>query len=164
MVKWVHSEEKERLRKDIIDGVVSEVTNPRIVYDMQDSTYHQFDYNCFKVNMKNLIAAIRKWQNAAVEDGLAFETVVEQWARPNNVPDYPPWHNSSASLLLLQDIDSGAIEGLKPSEIRQTRPEYLAYPLNVFRDHLYKEKSKPMIKAYWEHQRERTLQRKRRRR
>jgi hypothetical protein len=164
VAKWFHSEEKEGLRNDIINGVVSEETDPKIVYNMRNGAYHRFPYHRFKISLKNLIQAIRKWQNAAVEDEAAFDNAVEQWAHPN-APPYPAsWHNSIAKLYLLQDIGSHAIDGMKPIDIQRMRPEYMAYPLKVFRDHLYKERSKPASRAYWEHQRERRLLAKRRRR
>ena len=59
-MKWITSEEKKILRKDIISGAVSENIPADLVYDMHEGIYHDFPYDNFKVNLKNLIAAIKK--------------------------------------------------------------------------------------------------------
>ena len=59
-MKWSRSEEKKKLGKDIISGTVSENIPPDLVYDMHEGIYHVFPYENFKVNLKNLIAAIKK--------------------------------------------------------------------------------------------------------
>jgi hypothetical protein len=141
--KWIHSSEKKQLKKDIIDGVVTDDMTAAFVYNMRDGSYHKFPYNRFKVNLKNLQLAIKKLQNSSADDAIALENASQQWPIQNDPPNYPPWHNSRAKLLLLTDINSGTIEGLPPTEVRLMRPEYLEYPLKVFRDHLNKEKKSP---------------------
>jgi hypothetical protein len=118
---------------------------------MHQGIYHKFVYINFKTNLKNLHAAIKKQQGAAEEDEVALACVFLTW-EPQVGPVYPPWHNSEAKRLLLEDLQSGAIQNVKPKELWQMRPEYAVYPLDTFRDHLNKEKKKPIIKAYWEHQ------------
>jgi hypothetical protein len=151
---WISSEEKKTLRKDILSGVVSEETNIRDVYHMHDGAYLKYPYARFKVNCKNLIAAVRRSQSAAIEDEHALRNVLVDWPQPPFAQAAPAWHESVANALLLEDISSGVIEGLDPKTVWQRRPEYMQYTLQTFRDHLYKEKTKPTIKAYWEHQKE----------
>jgi hypothetical protein len=152
MVKWRYSDEKEQLKKDILSGIVDNRTNPAAVYQMHDGAYHKFPYDRFKPNLKNLIQAIDKLKNASAEGDVAFASSIQEWPQEQLLPDaYPPWHNSRAKELLLVDLASGVIDGFQPLQAWQSRPEYMTYPLKTFRDHLYKEKNKPIIKAYWEH-------------
>jgi hypothetical protein len=156
VTKWIHSKEKENLKDDIINGVVSETMHAREVYEMRNGSYHKFPYHRFQDNLKNLRKAIQMARDSAREDEIAFGNVMREWPRQEEAGatrTYPPWHNSRAKALLLEDIEAGIIDGYCPSIVRQTRPEYMEYPPQVFRDHLNKEKKKPEIKAYWEHQR-----------
>jgi hypothetical protein len=154
--KWRYSAAKKQLRKDILAYVATEEMNAATVYDMHNGLYHPYLYERFKPNLKNLHASIKKLRNAARQDEIAFGNVVQNWPRQElNHRTYPPWHNSQArALLSLDDIQSGSIEEDKPSIVWQSRPEYMEYPLTTFRDHLNKEKKKPTIKAYWEHQKQ----------
>jgi hypothetical protein len=156
MVKWRNSKEKENLRDDIINGVVTAEMRPSAVYNMRNGTYHKFPYVNFQTNLRNLRIAIAKLKVAKMEDEIALDDTARRWQeRPAHGPgNYPIWHESVAKALLIGDIASGAIEGLQPAQVRQRRPEYQIYPLKVFRDFLHKEKTKPVIKAYWEHHRQ----------
>jgi hypothetical protein len=149
--KWIHSKEKDQLKKDILDGVVTDDMRPAVVYQMHDGIYQKYKYTNFTTNLRNLRIAITKSIAAAYEDEIAFQNIRKQWTAQVN-PAYPPWHNSAAKALLLEDIKAGATDGLKAAAVWELRPEYLQFPLNVFRDHLSKEKTKPKVKANWEHQ------------
>ena len=162
MTKWKNSGEKQQLKMDILSGIVSPEMRPSVVYNMHNGIYHKFEYTNFQCNLRNLRSAINRSRIAAHEDEIAMRTTFQRWGRePGNEP-YPAWHESEAKELLLDDIASGATEGLKPAEVHQLRPEYQDYPLKVFRDHLIKEKKKPTIRAYWEHQNEVTKQKRQR--
>ena len=157
MMNWLKSEEKEMLRSDIIMGVVLDDMTPEIVYYMHDGAYKIFEFHKFKTNLRNLRIAIKKKQAEAQEDEVALVNTLEHRNRimggVENLP-YPRWSDSSALKLLLQDLASGVLENMKPAAVWMSRPEYRVYPLSVFRDHIYKEKTKPFVKAYWAHQRE----------
>jgi hypothetical protein len=135
--------------------VVSDAMDAKEVYEMHNGAYHKYPYDRFKINLKNLRQAINDLQKAASEDEIALENMIQEWPIEDDSPTtYPPWHNSHARMLLLRDIEQGEIDGHQPSIVWHSRLEYMEYPLKVFRDHLNKEKTKPTIKAYWEHQRE----------
>jgi hypothetical protein len=162
MTKWKHSDEKEQLKLDILSGVVSPEMRPSVVYNMHDGIYHKFEYVNFQSNLRNLRSAINSSRIAAHEDEIALRTTFQRWRHEPGEEQYPAWHKSDAKELLLEDIASGATEGLKPAEVHQLRPEYQDYPLKVFRDHLIKETKNPLVKAYWENQKELTKQKKKR--
>lgn len=156
-VKWRKSKAKEQLRSDIIKGIVPDEMTAEIVYDMHDGAYHPYDFKNFKVNLKNLRDVIKKRLSKAQVDEVALRNTIEQRTliTEGRVEDlrYPRWNKSSAQALLTQDVASGIVNTMKPAELWMTRPEYRIYPLSVFRDHIYKEKIKPLSRAYWDHQR-----------
>ena len=155
MTKWRGSEEKEQLRLDIANGVVLDDVAPNIVYDMHEGIYHKFDYILFKQNLNNLRAAIRKSKFEVQEDKIAHTNTLNQRPLRDEIhpPLYPKWQNSVARALLVGDIKSGFSKEMKPAVLWRTRAEYLEFPLTVFRNHVYKETTKPLSKAYWDHQR-----------
>ena len=55
---------------------------------------------------------------------------------PTNNNDPAPWVNSQAKQILIQDILSGRVTGLKPKEVWESRPEYQQYKLENFRSNL----------------------------
>ena len=161
--KWKTSEEKETLRLDIMKGRLLDDVAPEIVYNMHDGIYHKFPFIRFKANLINLRAAIQKNRIETQEDKVTLRNTLNQ--RPLRAeihpPPYPKWDDSAAQNLLLVDIQSGTTLEMKPAVLWRTRPEYQDFPLNVFRNHIYKETTKPLAKAYWEHQRFLSLQKKR---
>ena len=76
--KWINSKEKENLRNDIINGVVSDTMHAREVYEMRNGSYHKFPYHRFKENLKNLRQTIRNATDAAREDEIAFDNVIRE--------------------------------------------------------------------------------------
>jgi hypothetical protein len=118
---------------------------------MYDGMYHRFPFDNFKVNFKNLVASVKKQEDNAVQDRAVLENTLNQ--RPfQEPPEFPPWFSSEARRLLLIDLESGTIANMIPSDIQQMRPEYMLYSKKKFRDNYYKEKHKPVAKAYWEFQ------------
>jgi hypothetical protein len=150
-MSWKSSEEKKILKDDIINGLISGDNDIRLIYDMYDGMYHRFPFDNFKVNFKNLVAAVNKQKQNAVQDRAILANTLMQ--RPLQAPpDFPPWHSSDARRLLLLDFESGTIANMIPSAIQQVRPEYMVYSKKKFRDNYYKEKYKPVTKAYWDFQ------------
>jgi hypothetical protein len=62
---------------------------------------------------------------------------------------YPRWDGSDAQRLLRHDIDKKRNEEYTPSQLRDKRPEYQAFPLKVFRDHIQQELRSRREKGYW---------------
>lgn len=153
-ISWMKSDEKEQLRNDIINGVVTDNMQAALVYQMHHGAYHKFKFERFKVNLRNLRLAITKSEDAAKEDQFALANYLEQLPAQVDLPPYPPWYGSVNRACLLADIEASTIEGVKSENVWQMRPEYSIYPLDVFRDHLNKEKKNPTTKGYWEHERD----------
>jgi hypothetical protein len=152
-MSWKTSKEKELLKKDIEDGVVSTQDQARSVYDMHNGVYHRFPYENFRNNLRNLLKTSEKSQTAANRDAAALvvaQAVIEARDNARDEDEYPSWYFSDGRRLLLQDLQSGILEGKRPIAIHQSRPEYLVFPLKIFRDNYYKEKQRPVTKAYWD--------------
>ena len=127
---------------------------PEAVYNMHNRAYHCFVFQVFKVNLKNLREAIKKKLEEVKDDETTLFNSLQQKTVIAVMQPYPEWNQSTAQTLLVQDIESGAADISEPALLRQTRPEYMVYPLRVFRDHIYKEKTKKLSRAYWDHQRQ----------
>jgi hypothetical protein len=147
-VKWINSNEKEKLKDDIISGIVNDEMRCATVYHMHNGIYHKFEYTNFRTNLRNLRIAVAKLKAAAAEDAIAFNNVTLDWPVLVQVapPQYPTWHNSVVKTLLLDDIKYGMTDGLKPAAVWHMRPEYSVYPIKVFHDHFNKEKTQPRSK------------------
>ena len=68
---------------------------------------------------------------------------------------YARWNhpaNLAVRELLADDTKPGGIyhvKNLKPKELNALRPEYQKFPDKIFRDRLYKTKSRHIEKPYW---------------
>jgi hypothetical protein len=144
MESWQYSDEKKQLRDDILNELITEDDDIKLIHNMYGGIYTKFPLKNFKVNFKNLCKSIKDSKAAASRDEAILANTLAQR------PPYPPWDASEARRLLLLDLASGAIANMKPSEVRNTRPEYRSYPEKKFRDNLCKERHKPIKKAYWE--------------
>jgi len=67
---------------------------------------------------------------------------------------YPRWCGSEAERLLKADIDDGNLTGIKPKDLHQSRPEYQAFPLKVFRDHIAQETRSRLGRSYWQNRKQ----------
>jgi hypothetical protein len=49
------------------------------------------------------------------------------------------WHRSDAKWVLIQDINMGKHEQMKPAELRMMKPEYQQFDSKMFCNHIYQE-------------------------
>lgn len=145
---WQTSKAKSKLRTDILKGMVNEDTPPALVYQMHEE-YKVYPFYRFKPNLKNLLAAIAKRKDAAKEDEIALTIFLKNKPAAVNPRPYPEWHRSVADALLKEDITAKRHLQMKPSMLRQSRPEYMVYSLKVFRDHARDEVRKRNGRSYW---------------
>ena len=66
---------------------------------------------------------------------------------------YPFWDTHRARALLECDVRNGTADRCSPKQLRETRAEYLDFPLDVFRCHIYQEKRKQREEPGWVHMR-----------
>ena len=87
-------------------------------------------------------------QKLANADEAALAHDLALGIRKNNKP-YPRWQGSEAEGLLKLDIDNGLNQIMRPKALRASRPQYLQFPLDVFRNHIYQETRARMERPYW---------------
>ena len=61
----------------------------------------------------------------------------------------PHWDNHPACALLKKDVENGKADSMQPEMLRRTRDEYKAFPLHVFRGHIYQEKRRKREEPGW---------------
>ena len=62
---------------------------------------------------------------------------------------YPQWDRHNARRLLKQDVIAKRNETMKPQELWRSQNEYQAFPLSVFRKHIYQEVYGQNSSSYW---------------
>lgn len=137
--KWINSQAKILLRDDIVHGVVDAQMAPRDVYQMREE-YSKFKYENFRTNLKSLREAVATSILQMQMDSLFFghdKSIMMNERR--KAPRSLLWIESLAPSLLKQDIDEGLHNHLTPAELYESRVEYQAFPLQVFRNHIYQE-------------------------
>jgi hypothetical protein len=146
---WKTSRAKMLLRQDILDGKVVDSLMPKQVFGMRPE-YEPYGLKNFRSNLKSLRGSIK--DNIAKADSDSAALAHDRRIRPlptQTSKGYPRWDGSDAQRLLKEDTDKGLTDAHTPSELRLKRPEYQAFPLNIFRDHINQEKRSRVEKAYW---------------
>jgi hypothetical protein len=140
--KWLNSDAKFLLREDIIAGDVPEWMESKAVYAMRPE-YAEFKYENFRTNLIHL-------RENVVASRARMQADCEAYGHDRGVlsvlRDLEPvgqrrleWVESEAKPLLKRDIDEGKHHLLTPMQLYATREEYQAFPLKVFRKHIYQE-------------------------
>ena len=115
----------------------------------------------FKTNLKNLKESIRKTREQAVlhEEALRHDRkLVPVKPTPRG---YPRFDTSVAKQLLEKDVKDNKHKGIKPRIFQQSRPEYLDFPLDVFRKHIYQAEYAQNGRSYWMHKKKTQEEKKR---
>jgi hypothetical protein len=123
-------------------------------FEMHPELYQPYGLTRFRSNYNSLKVAIKKNKEKADSDSAALAHDRQLHPPPATHTStshgcYPRWDGSAAQRLLKQDVDSGLAENLKPQLLHAYRPEYVVFPLEVFRDHIHQERRARTEKAYW---------------
>jgi hypothetical protein len=149
---WRNSHAKQLLKKDIVAGCVTSSMPAEEVYAMRPKWYKGYKFQNFKTNLENLHKRMSKDQNRASED-LAACLHEMQIPRPQAAAvaaaAYPRWQDSEAEQLLKNDIEAGIGTLIKPEQLWNSREEYQAFPLTVFRKHIQQELCAELATGYW---------------
>jgi hypothetical protein len=148
-VPWAQSDAKQILEQNILEGLVTEKSNPDIVYT-EHNEYSKYDRRQFKYHLKQLLKTLTRYEKNATYANNAVANAKKNHPRNElTVRGYPFWDTSQARLLLMNDISIGLTAQLKPRELWETRKEYKEFPLDVFRQHIYQENTRRKASAYW---------------
>jgi len=148
---WKASKVKKHLRDDILAGKVPEMMSAREVFVMRQE-YKRYAFKNFSTNLRNLRKAIKTGQEKADSDNAALthdrliHSVGSETAKGCG---YARWEGSDAEWFLKEDVDVRKHKNIAPRDLHKTRPEYQAFPLKVFRDHVHQETHSRLTKAYW---------------
>jgi hypothetical protein len=120
----------------------------------------------FRNNFRALKKKIDKTSAAVAFDQKAFE--MEAMKYPKNISlnaGYPRWDhpNNSAKKHLENDLKDGGIYKngtMKPSDLRNLRPEYNEFPPDVFRSRIYRELRREKEGTFWQHKRNKKMRKK----
>jgi hypothetical protein len=146
--KWKDSRAKKKLTKDILSGKVPPEWKPKQVFAMRLELYKPYEKN-FGDRLRRLQKTLQTQQHRADEDDAAVRHDLGLYPPSGIVRGYPRWDGSAAQEFLIQDIKEGRNTGIKPKAFRETRQEYMDYPLKVFADHISQEQRAQLGKSYW---------------
>jgi hypothetical protein len=147
---WSNSNAKQLLKDDILTGRVLSSMGANDVYQMREE-FKKYKIQNFTQNLKTLRDAIARDLGRMCRDCEYYghDLGVLTTLRANDPPGPIEWHKSEAKPLLKNDIknkvhltitESGT--KITPMELYQTRVEYRAFSLQVFRNHIYQELKK----------------------
>lgn len=153
---WSNKCEAKILLRELLNDSTS-IAHTKTVPELHqlEPLFRQYPLNNFQTNYRNLKKTIVQAKECAAFDQGAYEKEKANYPRnPLTVRGHPFWDGSAAQTLLAVDVREGRTDGLSPIEAYQLRPlQYGIFPLHVFRNHLYKERSKQLQDVYWQQKR-----------
>lgn len=150
---WKNSIAKALLESEILNGTVTEQSDATIV-QLSNEEYQKYDKKRFKVNLKNLINALKKKESLALFDDEAVANDRALLPRPEatssrNGLQYPFWDTSNARELLALDITNNVHLTMKAIVLWNSRAEYKEFPREVFVKHIHQERAKRSKSLFW---------------
>lgn len=136
--KWAKSKAKAILRRGILDGSFDNI-KPEDIYKADDE-HSKWNYTNWKRNFDNLRSAIARDRGRMVRDVKAYgrdKSILLKHIRKADDPK--PWHKTNCPKLLKKDIDDELHLKRWPEDMYYLRLEYQAFPLTIFRKHVYQE-------------------------
>ena len=137
---------KRLLHEDYLNDFVQDDTSINEVYHLR-SEYEACEFKKFKTNYTNLMKRIKKDEDRAVRDLVAYFHDIKLYEIAKY--DDTQWHGSAAESFLKEDIQKGLIKEMKPKILYETREEYKKFELKVFRKHIYQETRNLRDSNYW---------------
>lgn len=135
------------------------------IQDMHD-LFRPYKKQNFRANFRSLKKAIDKNAAAVSFDQNAFNKELTKYQKePLLKVGYPRWNHpqNTAKKLLENDMKPGGLYNnpdMKPSELRELRPEYQRFPKKVFQDRLFREHRKQKETPFWVHKRNKKMRKK----
>ena len=118
--------------------------------------FQLYDLIQFKTYNKNMKALTSKRKILIKEEEESFHRdMLKLPEKDVTSRGIPFWYKHEASRLV-EEYVSQEIEGaakIKPQLLWKSRKEYQEFPLDVFRKHLYQERTKRLAAPYWQHKR-----------
>lgn len=103
--------------------------------------FQEYEPRNFKNNVSKLKKENPKKVAIVAEDNMIIEDELQKFLRPEKTNRGEPfWDTHPAKLLLREDVIAGKHIEMKPQSLHKTRPEYTAFSLKTFRQHIHQEK------------------------
>ncbi len=153
--QWKTSAAKALLARHLSDELswIHQATSVKEVYEAEP-LFQRYPFKNFKTNFVNLKASIKEEKDAINFDQAAFKKEKEMFPRNSTTKGGNPfWDMHEAQRLLAEDVKAGKTLQMKPSALQETRSEYQAFPLSIFRGHKYQEERKEREAIYWQKKR-----------
>lgn len=151
-LQWQWSDAKGLLFQDIIDGHVpleydrqggktaKQIFEERYVNAPAFQISNFNDVKAFGTRLTSIRSQIRDKMERAQEDAMALQNDRLIYPKPTiDSKGLPKWKGSVAQELLIIDLKKKKHKRLTPMQLRLTKPEYQTYPLDCFRNRIYKE-------------------------
>ena len=143
--KWKESNARAILKNDIIADVIPEHMTSRQVWNSRE-IYQEYPFAQFSTNLGTLRRACQKNKKRMEEDAdfyghdRAILDAMQRVSLENEATHRSiPWHRSPAKNLLKNDIKENKHLEMPPSQLRETREEYMAFSKRIFRDRIRQE-------------------------
>lgn len=143
--QWISSDARQLIAQDIIDGRVPPHGTKFDATEVFNRLYHghaffadfPFDHKRHKLRIKSLQKIIAENRHWAKFDDEALTEDLKVFPRPtHNIRGQLRWDGSDAQRLLAIDVADKKHVGVKPKELRASRPEFMLFDLTVFRKHV----------------------------
>jgi len=149
LTPWEHSNAKKQLIQDIVDGL-TEGKKPKEIYESRPGVYktEYCSLDKFRSRLYTLKETLPKHidRKKVDEQGLLHDMALGMGERRK---PYPIFKGSLVEELVVLDIEDGKHERMGPKEFHQSRDAYKAWPVNVFRDHIYQILRDKRKRPYW---------------
>jgi hypothetical protein len=165
-IKWVTAEAREIILFDLIEGVLP-LTEEEFPTKDAWEVYREFPefieqrvvFSQFKERLKGHREQVTllKARSTVEEDAFLKHMQLHPLASHNRNGELM-WDRHPAKPLLQEDVKNRAHVGVTPSEFRKTRPEYLAFKANIFKQRIYQEIRRQKFIFYLNLDREEKLQ------
>lgn len=139
--KWRNSKARAMLVRMLMDqnSNAQEMTWQQLYASHE--WFQEYDSKSFRDYVRELKKANPKKLKIVTEDNMIIKAELKNFPRPEKTNRGQPfWDTHPAKLLLREDVKVGKHLEMKPHILHQTRPEYKAFNLKTFRQHVYQEK------------------------
>lgn len=126
--------------------------------------FQNYDLEKFKTyntNMKALTS--KKKKQITLEEATFHRDMLKLPTKTQTSRGVPFWHTHPASAMLKDHVTNemaGDVNLMEPKYLWKLKEEYQAFPLAVFRKHIYQERTKQLAAPYWQHTRNEAAQKK----
>ena len=157
-VDWAKSAAKIIIQDDLRSGVLpatAQELSAKSAWDLVYShlvEFHGVEYAQYRTNLNQMRKAYKKkFEDAEwVKEAIAHDLQFRKTADANGLPLF---HLSRAAKKLRKDMERGLHNTMKPKQFWRTRPEYQAYSLKIFREHIYQQVRRFKFENYLEDKR-----------